>query len=158
MTHLLACTTYFPALYVSQHSVRKWHIDSYGLLSSASFLLHLFGTFCHAKVDLNLCMGWLTVFMSSRAQCPLLSKAFLLSVFGGGGLVAKLCPTLCDPVDCSSQAPLSVGFSRQEYWSGLPFHSPGDLSHSGFEPESPALAGGFFTPKEANLIINQNIF
>ena len=111
------------------------------MLFSASCLLHLFGTFCHAKVDLNLCMGWLTVFMSSRAQCPLLSEAFLLSVFGGGGLVAKLCPTLCDPMDCSSQAPLSVGFSRQGYWSGLPFPSPGNLSHSGFEPASPALTG-----------------
>ena len=34
------------------------------------------------------------------------------------------CPTLCDPMDCSPQAPLSMGFSRQEYWSGLPFPSP----------------------------------
>ena len=34
------------------------------------------------------------------------------------------CPTLCDPVDSSPQAPLSAGFSRQEYWSGLPFPSP----------------------------------
>ena len=33
-------------------------------------------------------------------------------------LVAQLCLTLCDPVDCSPQAPLSMGFSRQEYWSG----------------------------------------
>ena len=46
------------------------------------------------------------------------------------------------------QAPLSVGFSRQDYWSGLPFPLPGDLSDPGTEPESPAspaLAGGFFT-------------
>ena len=40
---------------------------------------------------------------------------------------------------------LSVGFSRQEYWSGLPFPSPGDLSDPGVEPMSLALAGGFFT-------------
>ena len=40
------------------------------------------------------------------------------------------------------QAPLSMGFPRQEYWSGLPFPSPGDLPHPGIEPESPALAGG----------------
>ena len=33
----------------------------------------------------------------------------------------------CDPMDCSPQAPLSLGFPRQEYWSGLPFPSPGDL-------------------------------
>ena len=37
------------------------------------------------------------------------------------------------------QAPLSMGFSRQEYWSGLPFPSPGDLPDPGFEPGSPAL-------------------
>ena len=43
------------------------------------------------------------------------------------------------------QAPLSLGFSRQEYWSGLPFPSPGDLPDPGIKPESPALASGFFT-------------
>ena len=36
----------------------------------------------------------------------------------------QLCPTLCSPMDSSPQAPLSTGFSRQEYWSGLPFPSP----------------------------------
>ena len=46
----------------------------------------------------------------------------------------------------ANQAPLSMGFSRQEYWSGLPFPTPGDLPEPGIEPmflESPALAGGF---------------
>ena len=43
------------------------------------------------------------------------------------------------------QAPLSMGFARQEYWSGLPFPSPGDLPNPGMELMSPALAGGFFT-------------
>ena len=46
------------------------------------------------------------------------------------------------------QAPLSMGFSRQEYWSGLPCLPPGDLPDPGIEPGSlmsPALAGGFFT-------------
>ena len=45
-------------------------------------------------------------------------------------------------------APLSMGFSRQEYWSGLPFPLPGDLPNPRIEPvslASPALAGGFFT-------------
>ena len=37
------------------------------------------------------------------------------------------------------QAPLSMGFSRQEYWSGLPFPSPGDLPDPGIEPKSPTL-------------------
>ena len=48
----------------------------------------------------------------------------------------------------AGQAPLSMEFSRQEYWSGLPFPSPGDLSDPGIEPvsfTSPALAGSFFT-------------
>ena len=43
------------------------------------------------------------------------------------------------------QAPLPMGFPRQEYWSGLPFPSLGDLPDPGIEPMSPALAGGFFT-------------
>ena len=44
-------------------------------------------------------------------------------------LVAQSCPTLCDPME----------FSRQEYWSGLPFPSSGDLSDPEIEPMSPAL-------------------
>ena len=52
---------------------------------------------------------------------------------------------LCDPMDCSHQAPLSMGFCRQEYWSGLPCPPPGDFPNLGIEPVSPALAGGFFT-------------
>ena len=43
------------------------------------------------------------------------------------------------PWTVAHQAPLSMGFSRQEYWSGLPFPSPGDLSNPGIEPTSPAL-------------------
>ena len=57
-----------------------------------------------------------------------------------------LCPTLCDPMDC--QAPVSMGLSRKEYWSGLPCPSLGDLSDPGTEPTSlmsPVLAGVFFT-------------
>ena len=53
--------------------------------------------------------------------------------------VAQSCLALCNPVDCSHQASLSMGFSRQEYWSGLPFPSPGDLPHPVIEPRSPAL-------------------
>ena len=43
------------------------------------------------------------------------------------------------------QAPLSMGFSREEYWSGLPFPIPGDLPNLGTEPTSPTLASRFFT-------------
>ena len=46
--------------------------------------------------------------------------------------VTQSCPTLCDPMDSSlHQAPLSMRFSRQEYWSGLPFPSPGNLPDPG---------------------------
>ena len=49
------------------------------------------------------------------------------------------------PCTVACQAPLSMGFPRQGYWSGLPFPSPGDLPDPGIKPMSPALAGGFFT-------------
>ena len=45
------------------------------------------------------------------------------------------------PWTTAHQSPLSTGFSRQEYWSGLPFPTPGDLPKPGMEPASPALAG-----------------
>ena len=57
----------------------------------------------------------------------------------GGGLVAKSFPTLMTSWTVACQAPLSMGFSRQEYWSGLPFPSPGDLPNPGIKPGSPAL-------------------
>ena len=44
-----------------------------------------------------------------------------------------------DPIDLACQAPLSMEFTRQEYWSGLPFPSPEDLPDPGIEPRSPAL-------------------
>ena len=66
-------------------------------------------------------------------------------------LVAKLCLSFCNPKDCvACQASLSMGFPRQEYWSGLPFLPPGDLPNPGIEftsPVSPALAGGIFILK-----------
>ena len=57
---------------------------------------------------------------------------------GGGDLVAKSCPTLETPWTVVCQAPLPMEFSRQEYWSGLPFPSPRDLPNPGIEPGSPA--------------------
>ena len=54
--------------------------------------------------------------------------------------VAQSCLTLCDPMDSSlHQAPPSMGFSRQKYWNGLPFPSPGNLPDLGIKPRSPAL-------------------
>ena len=66
------------------------------------------------------------------------------------------------PWTVARQAPLSMGFPRQEYWSGLPCSPPGDLSDPGIEPmslTSPALTGGFFTtsttwkaPQESQMV------
>ena len=58
---------------------------------------------------------------------------------GGGGLVSKSCPTLVTPWTMALRVPQSMGFSRQEYWSGLPFPSPGEVPNPGIEPGSPAL-------------------
>ena len=78
---------------------------------------------------IHLCLG-----------CPSLQGSL-----GAGGLVTKLCPTLATPWTVAHQVPLSLGFPRQEYWSGLPLPSPRDLPDPGIEPMSPALADGFFT-------------
>ena len=65
-----------------------------------------------------------------------------LTLLYGGGLVAKSCPTLVTPWTVAQQAPLSIGFSRQEYWSGLPFPPLGHLPDPGIKPRSPALQAG----------------
>ena len=60
-----------------------------------------------------------------------------------------LCSTRWDPMDCSLPGFSVHGIFEQEYWSGLPFPTPGDLPDPGIEPASivsPALAGGFFLP------------
>ena len=62
-----------------------------------------------------------------------------LGGYGGAGLVTKLCLTLATPWTIACQAPLSMGFSRQEYWHGLSSPSPGDLPDPGIKPRSPAL-------------------
>ena len=65
-------------------------------------------------------------------------------------LVAKACPTLLQPHVPACQVPLSMGFLRQEYWSGLPFPSPSDLPDSAIEP--------FFTAEpqgKPNFLINK---
>ena len=74
-------------------------------------------------------------------------------------LVAKSCPTLATQWTLAHQASLSLGFPRQEYWSGLPFPSPGDLPNPGIKPGSPmspALAGGFFTTEPPRKLPSRN--
>ena len=62
--------------------------------------------------------------------------------------------TLWPPWTIAGQAPLPMGFSRQEYWSGLPFPSPGDLPNPGIEPRSPALQANSVNLSYGNLIIS----
>ena len=66
------------------------------------------------------------------------------------GLSHSVVSDSATPWTAACQAPLSLGFPQQEYWSKFPFLSPGDLSNLGIKavsPVSPALAGGFFTTK-----------
>ena len=78
--------------------------------------------------------------------------------------VTQLCLTFCYPMDLICQAPQSMEFSRQEYWCRLPFPTPGDLLDPGIEhtsPESPALAGRFFStepPGKPMLCIHEQLY
>ena len=91
---------------------------------------------------------WWLYYKKGLSLSPIYYYFFLLCV------CAQLCLTLCGPMDCSlpgssaCQALLSLELSRQEYWSGLPFPTLGDLPNPEMEPTSlasPALSGGFFT-------------
>ena len=64
-------------------------------------------------------------------------------MYGDDGFVDKSCLTLVIPWTVACQAPLFMGFSRQEYWSRLPLLSPGDLPDPGIEPRSAALGRVF---------------
>ena len=61
------------------------------------------------------------------------------AMIAGGGLTAKSCLTLVTPWTIACQAPLSMEFPRQEYWSRLPFPFPGDLPNLWIEPTPPTL-------------------
>ena len=69
-------------------------------------------------------------------------------------LVAQSCPILCDPMAVVCQAPLSIGFSRQDYWSGLPFSSPGDLPNPGIKPGFLALQVDSLPPEPPGKPLN----
>ena len=69
--------------------------------------------------------------MSLSKRCSFHRKAKVLA--------AQPCPTLCNPVDYNPPGSSVPEFSKQEYWSGLPFLSPGDLPDSGIELQPPAL-------------------
>ena len=78
--------------------------------------------------------------------------------------VTHSCPTLCDPIDyIACQAPLSMEFPTQEYWSGLPFPSPGDLPKPGIKPGSPSLQADSLLSEPSGkpiniLVVNFSLF
>ena len=87
-------------------------------------------------------------FLTSQSLGKPRFSVVIYFIHGGLGLVTKSCPTLVTPWTVACQAPLSMGFSRQEYWSGLPFPSPGDLPDPGIEPRSPVLQSCYSLPTE----------
>ena len=84
------------------------------------------------------------VLNTASTKQELKQKSKVLRV-GRGSEVTQSCPTLCVPWTVAHQASPSMGFSRQEYWSGLPFPSPGDLPDPGIEPRSPTLQSDALT-------------
>ena len=64
-----------------------------------------------------------------------------------GACVLSCTRLFATPWAVTHQAPLSMGFSRREYWGGLPFPTTGELPNPGIKPTCPALAVGFFTTK-----------
>ena len=106
----------------------------------------LYASFCTPRPNLAVTpdISWLRTF---AFQSPMIkTDIFFLVLFLGDLVGLLMCVWSRSVVSDSAtlwtvahQAPLSMGFSRQEYWSGVPFLSPGDLSDPGIEPRSPAL-------------------
>ena len=90
-------------------------------------------------------MSW-QPFRWCQLCCNLLSYHFLLYAVLTWGVLSRVL-LFVTPRTIARQAPLFMGFPRQEYWSRLPFASPGDLPHPGIKTSFPALAGEFFTIK-----------
>ena len=94
-------------------------------------------------------------------EAVLSAKRVVMSVFLLQGLERVLSSQSCLFVTLWTvvhQIPLSMVFPSLEYWSGLPFTPPGDLSDSGIEPASPTLVGKFFTSESRGKLINTTIW
>ena len=112
-----------------------WLLEFYLLLKMTWFVL----CYCF-KLKIRLrSTKQLTTKQKIDKQRVVFHYVFITDVTCGGGVVAKSCPTLATSWTVVHSAPLSMGFPRKEYWSGLQFLSPGDLLDPGIEPMSPAL-------------------
>ena len=122
----------------------NWY-QKFILLKKIKILLFFFMSYFRVKTKLS---GKPRAFMPPVPQFPLLLTTYttVIHLLQLMNLCVQL--WLCNLWTVAHQAPLSMGFPRQEYWSGLPFHPPGDLPDIGIKPKSPlassALAGRFF--------------
>ena len=123
--------------------------------SSSSMLNPMLGSTLEAQLWAELCPSPMMLkFQAPVPVWPYLKNKILaydqarVRLLGHGPLGAQPCLILWDPMDWSQPgSSVHVKFSRQEYWSGLPFPPPGDLSNPGIKPACPALAGRFFITK-----------
>ena len=106
------------------------------------------------------------LFIISKGHITSTNKTLVMifTLLTDGGLVTDLCRTLATLWTVALQAPLSMGFPRQEYWSELPFPSPGDLPDPAIKPETSCvscIAGRCFTtepPGKPKLLISSPLF
>ena len=108
----------------------------------------------------GLCYSSLTcIHMNTQWNSKLGLMTYIYIYSGGGGLVTKSYSTVATPWTEAHQTPLSMGFSRQEYWSKLPFPYSGDLSNPGIESQCPALqADSFLTSYQGSPYISISIY
>ena len=111
------------------------------------------------KIRFSSCFRGASVFGEPKNE-HLLKQHLIYDPKWGYGTWLCLCSCIrlfATPWTVARQASLSLGFSKQEYQSGLPFPTPGDLPNPGIEPQCPALAGGFFTTSPpGKLLWNMN--
>ena len=151
----LQCSSTVPAWANSSSSVESYFKHDFlrdlfliSLLTPFSFSLSVlqrspFLTYSHITIWILLYISLSTFSLESMLRGSYSSLGLQHLAFSRHSffllLVTQLCPTLCDPWTVVRQVPLSGGFSRQEYWSGLPCPSPGDRPNARIKPGSPAL-------------------
>ena len=127
----------------SKAALRNWEAVMVSFYSRGRLLMGL--SYSPSSLLLCFCPPFCQLQLTfSLLFCILFSASWRASSY----VCVLSCSTLCNPWTVVHQVPLSMGISRQEYWSGLPFPPPGDLPDPGIKPlspVSPALTDGFFT-------------
>ena len=127
-------------------------VKGFGIVSKSEIDVFLeLSCFFNDPADAGTLISGSSAFSKTSLNIWKFTVHILLKPGLGGGLITKSCPTLVTLWTVGRQAPLSMGFSRKEYLSGLPFLSPVELPDPGIEPATPALqvfsciAGRFLT-------------